>query len=157
MEKEVPLNALSESFDRPGNDEWRKALKTAMTHGHNDKATTFGHGSLVLTSLIQRRRKCFGERLRSQTCWSRSTIPRKSVARESPSPKCSVVFHRKLDKAIETRVAVRGVGQQDSPPQYRGSLTSCSVSTEPKRPSTTRSSNWQTWNWVNNDETKVRP
>ncbi|QDV24192.1 hypothetical protein [Aureliella helgolandensis] len=39
-------------------------------------------------SLIQRRWKCFGERLRSQMCWSMSTTPRKNVAPVQQLQKC---------------------------------------------------------------------
>ncbi|MCM2369442.1 DUF4136 domain-containing protein [Aporhodopirellula aestuarii] len=48
LEKEVSLQAITETFDRPDDDEWREAIHTAMTHGRDEEVTTLGRGSLVL-------------------------------------------------------------------------------------------------------------
>ncbi|XZE56000.1 DUF4136 domain-containing protein [Planctomycetaceae bacterium SH139] len=48
LEDEVSLQAITESFDRPDDDEWREAIRTAMAHGRDEETTTLGRGSLVL-------------------------------------------------------------------------------------------------------------
>jgi len=48
LEDEASLQAILESFDRPDDDEWQEAIRTAMAHGRDEETTLLGRGSLVL-------------------------------------------------------------------------------------------------------------